>query len=161
MTLKISLKNHLILLRFFIGTSIFCFILYMLLEKENLVLLGLLGFQLIASGPGLYMHYVYYRYNRGQTIELNDESLVIIENQNSTSYKCRDFTKLVLHKTINLDTGTPKWAVDYYQYIKMYPNTGEPIIITCLMTPNMKKLLKALDKIPFEKEIDIAGLPWK
>lgn len=161
MTLKISLKNHLISMRFFIGTSILCFMLYLLLEKENLVLLGLLGFQLIASGPGLYMHYVYYRYNRGQTIELNDDSILIIENQNSNSYKFSDFTKLVLHKTIGLDTGTPKWSVDYYQYIKLHTITGEPIIITCLMTPNMKKLLKALDKIPFEKEIEIAGLPWK
>lgn len=146
MKLKITTFYHLrVLSHEFSGIAMMLIALYFL-NFENDALLAFGIWFVLLTLPVIYLHIEYYFANRGQEIIIGDNSLLITtKNGNTHSINFTEFDKVILCKSASMDKGgIPIMPVEPYHYVRIITNSGEQIIITCLMYPKLEKVINKM-----------------
>jgi hypothetical protein len=80
----------------------------------------------------------------------------MVEDHLKATMKCShhvaDLKEIVLHKSANLDKwGIPFTAIEYYHYARIITQSGEGIIITCLLTPKVEAVVRTFNRVAYER----------
>jgi len=112
----------------------------------------------------LYLHIEYYLINKGQEIIIESDKLSITsKNGNTQKFKNSELNKVILYKSASLDKGGIQFTpIESYQYLRIIAKSGQQIIITCLMYPQMEKVMNELRGVhKIRKKRLFCTLAWK
>lgn len=159
MILKQSFKNHLIVSEFTLSmTAILLGAWWYFGYDQSILLVGGL-FHLFFTLPAVYLHVEYTIKNWGEEIEINDNKLIVRKNGKEKCYNTQELKEILLFKSASLDKWSfPLSAMEYYHFARITTNSGEEIVITCLLTPNVEKAVKELKEVPFGREVGLGFL---
>lgn len=102
--------------------------------------------------PALYLHIRYSSVNAGNVIEIERSGIVFkMKNGLSTSFTVKDIERIELHQAATVHT-LKYTMIESYHYAKVVPKNGQPIIVTCLMAPNVEKAVSVLDGVTMLKK---------
>jgi hypothetical protein len=152
MILRQTFKNHLNVLGFALTITLILFIIwwYFGFDFDFWVAGGI--FHLCFTIPSLYLHLEYAIRNAGEEMTINPDEIIVKKNGKERTYYVADLKEIILHKSASLDKwGMPFTAMEYYHYARIITQSGEEIIITCLLTPKVEKAVRILSKVPFER----------
>jgi hypothetical protein len=143
MQLKISLTNQFRVLYHELCVIALMFIILCCFSfNRDLVLIFGIGF-ILATIPVFFLHFEYYLANRRKEIYLEKNQISIINNNGLTSYYSFDDLEIVIYyKSASMDKGgIPIMPIEPYHFIRIITKSKEQIIITCLMYPNLDKVV--------------------
>jgi len=163
MRLKLSIKNHLNVLKSkILATLILFFILLILNFDTDFIIIGSLFF-LITIVPAIYLHFEYFTKNFGCEIEISDQNIIIIRKNQKIIFIKSDITKVILYKSANMSTGgLPLYSLEQYYYIRLVLKSNEEIIISSLLINDLNCFLSEFKGIEFErKKRFFCSLNWK
>lgn len=152
MILRQTFKNHFNVLGFTLTITLILFIIwwYFGFDFDFLVVGGI--FHLCFTIPSLYLHFEYAIRNAGEEITINHDEIIVRKNGKEHRYSDTDLAEIILHKSASLDKwGIPFTAMEYYHFARIITQSGEEIIITCLLTPKVEKAVRMLSRVPFER----------
>lgn len=117
---------------------------------------------LVFSAPGIYVHISYAVSNFDQEFEISKEHIIIKTPQQLRSYATSDIVKIVLYKPASLDfkSGRRALGIEYYSFACLKTKSGEEIIITCLVIPQVEKALSEMG-LKWERKKGLAFLERK
>jgi hypothetical protein len=146
MTLTNSLLNNFRMLSnvVFITVLIVVFIAYFFDISDQSVLLELvLPLTLVFTAPTLVLHYNHYLNSKGGVFELTKSGIIKKEKMEVMSYSVNDIREITFYMTRNRETNsaTRELAFEDYHYGKIIMTNGESIIITCLFSHKLDKIL--------------------
>jgi hypothetical protein len=152
MILKQTFKNHFNVLGFALTTALFPFAIWWYYDYDFGVLIVTGSYFLLLTLPSLYLHFEYAIRNAGEEMIISQDGIIVKKKGKEQTYNTEDLKEIVLHKSASLDKwGMPFTAMEYYHYTRIITQSGEEIIITCLLTPNVEKAVRILSKVPFER----------
>lgn len=163
MILKQNFKNHTNSLWFTIVTTLLIVMgwWYFNFDQDYLYVLGL--FHVVFTIPALYLHIQYAVRNAFEEIEINPNEIIVKKKGQERRYNSRDLSKIIVYKSASLNKGgMPLSAMECYHYARLELNTGEEIIITCLMTRKVDEEVRKLSGVPCErKKRFFCAINWK
>jgi hypothetical protein len=163
LVIKINFSNQIILLSFHLqGILLMLITLYFLKFKIEAVLI--FGIWLaILTLPVVFLHVEYYLANKGKIIIIKDDELLIKKGCNTVVFKFSDLKTAILHKSASLDRGgMPLTPMEFYHWVEIISNSGERIIITCLMTLKLDELMDKLHGVQkIRKKCGFCTLLWR
>jgi hypothetical protein len=158
--MTVTLANHLKALSFFFMTlpmligALFYF--HTSWEADLVAIL----FYAVFVIPSFVIHLIYYFKNRNQEIEVYSDKLVFREKGKEMVYKVDELEKIILFKSASLKKrGFQFNAIELYHYAHILTKTGEKIIITCLITPDVEEVIRQLKGVPVEVRRNIFSIP--
>jgi hypothetical protein len=147
--MKITIAKQIRILSFHLYvTLIMLGILWWLKFEYSLVMVFLIVW-LLYTLPAIYLHVEYYVQNRSLRYKvLNDQLIVWIKNVQKT-YRSSDL------KTIAIYLAPNKYKGDFFRYLpiesyyfaRITTSTGEEIVITCLVDPDLKQSLQTFKNV--------------
>ena len=153
--LKITLKSNLWVLRNIICSNILAFVIWayflktygiigliILLSFLDIVLLGLMG---------VFIHRQYYSFEKKRSINISGNIARFYYNDKLVKeVEDNDINRIILvDKIMNGGNSFPTF-VDSYFYFTIILNDGTQMVITCLMHPLLKNIIKEWSKIEIE-----------
>lgn len=126
-------------------------ILYWLrFEEAALLIFGI--FFLVDAIPAIYLHIEYLSKNIGEQYEINSDSIIRYRNNQSQIYYDEDIDKVIIYKSASMDKGgIPFLAVESYCYARIVLKSGDDMIFTRLLYPDIEKAVKKLHGVKFER----------
>lgn len=118
-------------------------------------------FWLFYTVPAVAVHLIYYLSNKNQQVEISNNE-VIFQDQNGKEkkYRTEDLEKIVVYKSASIEKGSIQFTpIESYHYARVIPKTGNEIIITSLMIPDVEEALKKLQNITMEKKRRLFCIP--
>lgn len=164
MELKITLSNQIRILSFhFWGTIMMLIVLCFLnFDVDFSIIFGI--YYLILTIPMLYLHIEYYLSNKGQIITISDDTLIKISRSGiKQNYKFSELNRVILYKSASIEKGgiqiTP---LDSYHYLRIITNSGDDVIITCMMCKDLDKVVAMFQGVPkIRKKGFFCTLLWR
>ena len=103
--------------------------------------------------PTLYLHYQYYRKNKGEEYRIFSDRIV----RYKAGKKQEFFTKDILLVTVHLSPALYKGShfhflgIEAYYYACVFLKDGEKLLLTCLLDPKLDETLKTLEGVPLKE----------
>lgn len=164
MTLQIKLSNHLaVLTSLFIAAVLILACLFLLHFDEDFVfILGI--FFLVDAIPAGYLHLEYLLKNINQQFEVRSNEIVFHYKGNSKTYRREDIESITFYMAPSVYRGSNLHflAMESYNYARILTRSGEELIITCLLAPNVEKAINILAGVSkLRKKRVFCTLVWK
>lgn len=104
--------------------------------------------------PTAYIHYDYYNHGRNYNYDINDKGIIQFKKDKSVKYDRANFKeiKLYMSGTRLIGSVVKNFPFEDYYYAKIITFEGEEIIISCLFSKKIDKLLLSLySEVPLTK----------
>lgn len=160
---KITLNNHFRLALFHVfGTGLMLLAIYIFNSNRDIIFI-FFCYWLLYTIPALYLHMEYYFTNKGYEIGINSIELILKKEGLVKTYNINDLSKIIVYKSASLDKGGIQFtAIESYHYARIITKSGEEIVITCLLIPNLDEFLSQLNAIIYQrKKRFFCTLNWK
>ena len=109
-------------------------------------------FWIIYTIPVIYLHSEYYLNNRGEIYKIDSNGITLWKSGAKQKYRSKELDRIILYKSANMDAwGFPLLAMEFYYYARVINNSGEELIITRLLTPEVEKEVQKLEGVPVER----------
>lgn len=152
--LRFSFRNHFVALfsLLFLLILIIAILTWLNFDKPAVVIFAI--FFVIDLIPTLYLHIEYYLKNKDEEYEVQFDELIRYKNGESESYKVSDIEiiKVYLSPALYRGSNLHFLGIEAYHYARVYLKSGEELIITCLLTPNVEKALRGLRGVKIERK---------
>jgi len=155
MELRVSLANQLKALSFLIFGTLLMLATLIVLDFQTAMLISFGSIWFVLALPSLYLHVEYLLINTNTVLEVGNNQLLLKTASGAVNkiYSFDELRKIVLFKSASLDRGGfPMTPIEMYHYARITTATGEEIIITCLMTPDVEEILKKIKRISYERK---------
>lgn len=150
MLFQITYTNHFKALQLYLfGLAILGAVLYFVDFQEAFVI-GCSSVLIVWTIPVAYLHLEYYFHNRCMVIDINEDSIVLVHRGKSRRYLKSELRRIVVYKSGSLDKGIPYLPMEQYHFAKVIAENGDIIVVTCLMLPNVEKILRKVRGVPIE-----------
>ena len=108
---------------------------------------------LIYTIPALALYIEYLIINKGQEIEIGQNKLIVNNSNGETrSYEIKDLDKIIVYKSASMDKGgIPLLSSESFYYARIKAKSGLDIIITCLMSHDVDKVVRKLSGVSYER----------
>lgn len=153
--LKNTLKRNLWILRNIICSNTLAFVIWVYFLKIYgliglLVMLGLLDIVLLGL-MGVFIHRQYYSFEKKRLINISGKTArFFYEGKLIKEVDRNDINRIILIDKIMNDGNSFPTFVDSYFFFTIMLNDGTHMIITCLMHPMLKNIIKEWSKIEIE-----------
>jgi hypothetical protein len=162
MVIKQKFANHIRVTEFSLSTGILSFLLWRFVFYDDVFLLSVSAFYIFSTLPAVYLHIEYFLYSYNKEIEIVDEKIVVRTGFREKVYLWKDLKKIIIYKSGGMDRGSfPMSAMDYYRYARIIAESGEEIIITCLMNMDIEDVIYQIRGVPVERKKRMAFIGWK
>jgi hypothetical protein len=150
MELEMNFWNHVKALNFFLITTSVLLVIWAYLQFDLVFFYILAACQTLFTLPTFYLHIEYYLKNRGKRIQIEHSSLKIFDtNGNEKRYELSQLKKIIIYNTGNFHgNGWRFTPMTTYYYVRIKTNSGEEIVITCLMCSKLDLVVKEFNDIP-------------
>lgn len=108
--------------------------------------------------PVVYIHYTYWRLNRGEEYLINRNEIVRIKDGREEVFAAEDIEKTIVYKSRNLSKGGAYFALGLYYYARIILRSGDELVITCLVIPDIDKVIRRLKGVPSELKVRTPSL---
>ena len=162
--LRFSFRNHFVALFSLIVFSVLLVGLIFYSNFDEGMTIAAIGALILDGIPTLYLHIEYYLTNKSEKYKVNYDELIRYKNGISTSFKVSDIEKIKIYLSPSLYRGSDLHflGIEAYHYARVYLNTGEELIITCLLTLKVEKALRLLKGVKIERQKRLFNiLEWK
>lgn len=150
MTLRMNYVNHLKALQLHIMGAILLMGLLYFLDFQKLAYIVCCIAFIFWSVPITYLHLEYYFRNRGQSIEIDENSITLIDREKRKQYLNLDLRKVIVYKSGSFDGGIPYLPTELYQFASVTAQNGDVIIVTCLLTPDVERAMRLVKGVTIE-----------
>lgn len=153
--LKNTFKSNLWILRNIICSNIFAFVIWVYFLKTYgiiglLIMLGFLDIILLGL-IGVFIHRQYYSFEKRRLINISGNTArFFYEGKLIKEVEGNDISRIILIDKIMNDGNSFPTFVDSYFFFTIILNDGTHMIITCLMHPMLKNIIKEWSKIEIE-----------
>lgn len=152
--LAISPRTHLAALESLIYYVLICTVGAWFLDFEYfIVIISLLTISIDAFGA-LSLHVPYFLKNRGERYILKGDELIREKNGVKTVYRNDDMERIELNLSPALarNSSFHIFSIESYHFARIKLKTGEELILTCLLSPRIDKVLKEMRGVSMEKK---------
>lgn len=162
--LRFSFRNH--FTAFYSVLILMGFIAVWLLYTnfdEGMVIACTVGLSLDIV-PTLYLHIEYLLKNNGEAYEVHFDELVRYKNGEKTTYKVSDIKliKVYMSPALYRRSNFHLLGIEAYHYARVQLKSGEELIITCLLTPKVERVMNRLRGVKIERKKCLFNtLKWK
>lgn len=113
-----------------------------ILSLKFIIYIGL-PFFIIFALPVIIIHINYYLASAHIVYEINGENFLVIEKNKITKYNIRDVNKVIFYMTPNKlnDSAVRSFPFENYYYIRLQLINSENLIITCLHSKKIDKII--------------------
>jgi len=155
---ELKFSNHLKVLKplLFITFGVICILLFF--GHRDGFSSSLLGFFVIFFAlnalPVLYFHVEYYLFSKNKSITIDSVGRKIIQTHRNhkTEYKVEDITEIKVYLFPNMYSGRIQIApFEIYHYGLISTKNGTNIILTCLLTKDVLKIMSSIKGVHVEK----------
>lgn len=107
--------------------------------------------------PALLLHFEYWVENRGQTVCISPEEIIIKKGEQEIIVKSHDIRKITLHQTPSHsdNSGARYMTIGAYYFAHIYLKNGEDLILTSLLGQRLKVSLKKLKGVYFDEDVSL------
>lgn len=103
--------------------------------------------------PAMYLHYEYWQTNRGETYEITNNEIIRRKGDTEEIFHFEGIDKIVVYKSASADKGGIYLSsMEAYYYVRIVHRSGEEMIMTCLLSPDVDKAVKRYRSVPFERK---------
>ncbi len=151
--LKVTFFHHFVAsYSTFLLALIFGAILYLVhFNSSFVVVLGI--FFIIDTLPALYLHIRYWIKNGGKQYKVDSNGIIQIRKNEERLIKKSDIQKIIVTKSASSDKGgIPILSIESYYFTRVVLKTGEDLVLTCLVSPKIDKVLRNLNGVLFERK---------
>jgi hypothetical protein len=147
MLLKITLRNHLKALSFHLLGTLMMLVVLLWLHFDKDITLIFAVFWLVYTIPTLYLHIEYYLQNKHDMFIIANQEITVEKHGKQTTYLARDIKEIVVYMAPNIIKGNyfRFLPIESYYYGHVKTITGQDLIITSLLTPNVRDVLKQVN----------------
>lgn len=109
---------------------------------------------IIYSLPAFYLHIEYYYYNRGEKYRIVGDKLTQYKNGKERCIGSNDIELITVYLAPNLylNSSLRYLPIESYYYAKVKLKNKSEIILTCLLTPKLEKVLNQLEGVVIKRE---------
>jgi hypothetical protein len=155
MKLQLTFLKHIkalsiLLIILIVSSSI---LLYLGLNIRSIIYI-LIPFTIVLILPTIYIHLNYYTIGRRHIYELKEDGIIVTENEKSVIYSRENFKTLDFYMSGTRFAGLAlrNFPFEDYYYAKIIMNNEQEIIISCLFSKKIDKILTSLYKeVPVNK----------
>lgn len=111
------------------------------------------AFVLINYLPVAYLHYTYWLTNRGEEYVITRNEVIRIRNGQEVIVRSQDIRKSIIYRSRNSEKrGRPTFGMEEYYFVRLIHNSDMELAITCLVVPNVDKVIRSLKGVPIERK---------
>jgi|GEM_PF-6994318 hypothetical protein len=120
---------------------------------------------LIFAIPNCFLHFQYYYYNHRTVLDILPEQAKLIWTNKASKSETIEFSeinKIIVFMAPSKYRGNKVRLVPFedYYYAKIYTSSGNEIVITSLMAPNVEDTMRTITGVPIERKIKHLGFSF-
>lgn len=138
------------------------FFLYLFnFDRAAVVVFG--GFALLDFLPVSYLHYSYWRCNKGEEYVFSPNEVTRIRNGQKEVFTSDDVKHVIVYMSARMDKGgIPMIGMEHYYYARLLLKCERELLLTCLVVPEIDQVVNQLKGVSIERKKRIPCLlGWK
>jgi hypothetical protein len=155
--LRFSISNHINALSpsLFFAVIFFSVIVWQKFDRTAIIIFSI-GY-LVDLIPALFLHAEYWAQNRGQVVFIDTNEMMVKEGTKERVIKAHEIRKITLHQTPShsQNSGMRFFTIGSYYFAHIRLKNGEDLILTSLLSPRLKALLKKLKGVYFDEDVSL------
>jgi len=132
---------------------VFALVIYYYSFQKEMVIVVLIGFSINAF-PTLYLHWQYYRQNKGEAYRIFSDRILRYKAGKKEEFLAKDILFITVHLSPALYKGSHFHflGIEAYYYASVSLEGGEKLLLTCLLDPELDSTLKRLNGVVIRRK---------